>query len=297
MDATVPNGFALRQGEPFGAELKRVLYGEIRQARAHLDAPVDREGAVHQARRSLKRARTLLLVLEPVLAEHYERQRDGLRDAARALAPARDADVMLGRAGWLLRHADVAHDAKAAAALLRHLERRAEAAHTEAVDTDAVAARLAAVEGDVLALPVRIDGAGLIVAGFEQVYRLGRRDWRHCDEGAPDEALHEWRKAVKHRLHLTDLLIGRSAATSPSIRKDLAELADLLGDEHDFALLGQLIDAERDLAGGKAAARGLGRIVEKRRRKLTRRALELGGELYGVKTRRFAEPIRALLAP
>jgi hypothetical protein len=70
------------------------------------------------------------------------------------------------------------------------------------------------------------------------------------------------------------------------------ELGEVLGEDHDLAVLGELA---RRCGRGAGAAPRLGRrprkallkAIAKRRRKLRRRALKDGKRLYGDPTRRF----------
>lgn len=291
----------LEVGEPVGAGLKRLLLADVAAARREVETAGDRAGdAVHRARRHLKRARSLLRVFRPVIGDDYADRRDRLGEAADLLAPARDADAALTTARSLAARSD---EPDRMAALLDRLAGEAEAAHRAGVDLGRVAGILRRAEADAAGLPRVAAGEKLLTAELVDAYRLGRRDWRDVGDGVVgrrrgEALLHDWRKRVKHRWHLTLVIGPFGPATSRALAADLDRLAEWLGDEHDLALLsaGLLDDPAR--AGGRKAAERILEAALRRRRKLERRALELGQELYGAKTSRFeADLARSLASP
>jgi hypothetical protein len=65
-------------------------------------------------------------------------------------------------------------------------------------------------------------------------------------------------------------------------------LGEMLGEEHDLAVLGAWISAHGAAAGaGRASRRRLLKLIARRRRKLRRRALREGRELYRRKPQPF----------
>src|ERR1039458_4213727 len=95
--------FALLPGEGVGEGLQRMALGQLYLAIEQLegvDGPADgrkpAERAVHETRKSLKRLRALLRLLEDELGERaFARESALLRDAGRRLARARDSEVMV----------------------------------------------------------------------------------------------------------------------------------------------------------------------------------------------------------
>ncbi|KPL52792.1 hypothetical protein ABB55_11690 [Prosthecomicrobium hirschii] len=287
----MPMPFRLDPHEPFAAGLKRILMGEIAVARAAVAVPrAEQAAGIHRARRALKRARSVLLVFRPLIGEDYRRRRDVLRDAADHLSAARDADAMVASAQKL----DDRRPHDGAGVVIGRLSRAAEIAHAQRPDTGRVAALLRIAEADAASLPLAPAAGRLFVEALGETYRRGRADWRKAEEEGGEDVLHDWRKRVKHRWHLSLLVVGRTAVTSRSIVGDLDELGELLGDEHDLALLVRRLGKEADVSGSRKAARHLAEEAERRRRKLARRACELGAELYGDKTRHFLQKLDGL---
>ncbi len=286
--------FVLLDGETLAQGMTRILLGELIAARQVLeDASVPRVEAVHRARRHLKWVRSLWFALAPVPGANRDKRLVQVRDTARLLAGARDADVMAAEAHRLHTRAE-GRSAHAVARLTTRLDADARAAHEGTLPIEAVVSRLRACEADARSLPTRYEAGLLLSEALVASYRRGRRDWRAIDDGASAEALHDWRKRVKQRRHLSAIVPILTAATSRSIQADLDELGEILGEEHDLAVLKHRLEADSDLIPQADERAAMFDLVAKRRRELKKAALALGEELYGAKTRVFAEDLEAL---
>ena len=286
--------FVLAPGESLSGGLKRVLLGEIVTAREALaDPTIEREEAVHRVRRRLKRARSLLSLLEEVPGSNRADRAEQARDAARLLAGARDADVLVREARRILARAEGATVA-AAGVMVDRLEREREEAHRDLPALDVVAGRLRACEADARSLPDRFEAGRLIAEALLATYRRGRRDWRELGEGISIEAMHDWRKRVKRRRHLSALVPIETPVTTRAIQRDLEDLGEILGDEHDLAVLEARLHRDGGLLRPREGSDAVADIVARRRRKLTRKALELGEELYGLRGREVAAALAGL---
>ncbi|MFL5819045.1 MAG: CHAD domain-containing protein [Conexibacter sp.] len=210
-----------------------------RLERAHED-PVK---AVHEARKHLKKARALLRLVRPVLGRHaYRRENDMLRDAGLALSGTRDADVLVQTVGKLADHAagrlpadtfDQLRDALAAEA----------AAAKDAADGEP-APELASVIETLRAAELRVeawplDGADweTVLAGIGRAYSRGRDAFAVATATPEPELLHAWRKRAKDLWYHQRLL----APAWPDVLGAQAEaahgLTELLGVDHDLAVL------------------------------------------------------------
>src|SRR5262245_13678591 len=88
--------FRLRRDETVADGVRRAARGQLDLALDNLRSDRDRETAVPEARKALKRVRTLLRL---ALREHeeafYRRENEAFRDIARSLGAARDSQVMV----------------------------------------------------------------------------------------------------------------------------------------------------------------------------------------------------------
>src|SRR5436190_24224574 len=90
--------FRLKPNEAVRKGTRRVARRELEKARRTLrDRGSGEDERVHEVRRSLKKVRALLrLVRDGVGDDHYHRENERVRDAARPLTTVRDAKVLLG---------------------------------------------------------------------------------------------------------------------------------------------------------------------------------------------------------
>lgn len=278
------------------AGLREQLLGDIASARETLlDAAIKPDKRIHKARRRLKRARSILKALRPIAGDAARRHGRRLGDVARSLSAARDADVMAGTAerlageaggpdGEALRHLAgvLAAHARAVHAELPPIQAAADALAEEAEAVEALSWKKRAARGDVLLLAI------------ENAYRDGRKALAAAADDGDDEALHDWRKAVKHRWHLSKLAELRTAVATGTVVTALDELGELLGEDHDLAVLADTVTATPALAGGEAAAGRVLAVVIARRTALQADAFARGRILYDEKPRKFcrrlAEP-------
>ena len=89
------HAFRLRAGESLRTAVRRIACAEIDAVIAALEGPI-RDDTVHEVRKATKRLRALLrLVRDHLGPRRYARENRTFRDSARALSPARDAEVLV----------------------------------------------------------------------------------------------------------------------------------------------------------------------------------------------------------
>jgi CHAD domain-containing protein len=291
-------GFVLRAGEPLAGGIVRVAGEQIDAITRRLRS-AGGVGAkdVHESRKSLKRLRALSRLLRPALGtDGYRRENGALRDSARHLAGARDAEVMVATLEGLVADRNARRDGADEFEILRaHLLAERERA-SEHLHADAGPARRAAAELD----PVRQRTASWLAAdagfaavepGLRRMYREGRERYRVARRDPTAEHLHEWRKRVKDLRYCAELL----SPVDPDRLAEVAERADhlgeALGDEHDLTVLEAFADAHRDLFATPDERKRLRKLIRRRRAELRREALRQGRGLYARRPRRFTGPL------
>jgi CHAD domain-containing protein len=322
-----PRKLGAHPGEPLGAALQRMALEQLDLA---LDVLGDGEGApsekaVHETRKALKRLRALLRMLEPELdPSAYAREDAALRDAGRRLAGARDAEVMLATLDELVKRNPWKLSGRGGVIHLRAaLRGKREAARRDTLSDPTtrthVLAELRACRVRVAAwrLPERGE-LQLIEAGLVHLYRQGakRRQRAARAKRAEVQKLHEWRKRVKDLRYVAEMLRPldeqrqhaapkgkRARRREAQARKDAAWLArmarradklgELLGEDHDLAVLAQLVEADAARARlSKKTRRTLLRLIAGRRRKLRKRALADGARLYAPSPKKLMRRVR-----
>jgi CHAD domain-containing protein len=273
--------YALQLDEPVPEGIARIARGRIDHAVEELSGESDSspEEAVHDARKDMKKLRSLLrLVRGEIGDECYRRELGAFGDAARQLAGLRDADVMLetlasldlepGQAGPL-RQALEAHRVRTAAGTR-------ELASAEAIEI------LGGARGRVADWPLDTDGVGAFRQGLRRIYRRGRRDLRAARSEPTVANLHEWRKRVKDLWYHCSILESAWRPVMSALGDEAHELSDRLGDDHDLAVL-------LEWAREHADAEALEPPVAERRARLQSEAFEYGAKLYLDKPRAHVE--------
>jgi len=281
--------FELRAESDPGAGLGQALVEEIEAALGALaDPDLPRLKAVHAARRHVKRARTVVRLLRPMLgAERSEAVNTALREGARTLSGDRDADVLAALSRRLAAEAPEAAGPAFEAVAERATggPRRGEAGVAEASACLARALRI------VHPLPASSKARELVGGEIAALYAKGRRAMRRAKKSRDDEALHDWRKRVKDRWHAARLMKRIWPEGDRPATRALDELGELLGADHDMAVLRAALELQRGAISAEAFDEALA-AVKKRKKKMRRRIFALGRELYGKRPKDFAKAWR-----
>ena len=279
----------IRKREEIGAALLRLAREDLAAARKDLVGNGPREERIHRVRQRLKRVRTLLTVLEPGLGEHAETTRLMLTSVARMLAGARDADVVAASARGLAAATPRAEEL-GLDRVIEVLDREAAHAHREKTPIGEVNRRLGALLGEVSSFDEAcVDGPALLEDALERSYRQGRESLRRARSSLATPDLHRWRKKVKDLWHLLRLARVRLSDSGQKMAPLLERLGDLLGLDHDHALLAEKLALSP--TGDLALMSQLSLIAE-RRRELEAEAFDLGDRIYGKSTKAFARSLR-----
>jgi CHAD domain-containing protein len=267
--------------QPLDAEIHRALDGQLDQAVAAL-ARSDSDEGVHEARKSIKRLRSLVRLMREELADdRYSTLNAELRDAGQALGTARDAAAVTRALDTVV---DAQADHVSASELARVRERlRASQARADlgTGGADTTIERLEAIRRELAALTLG-DGLDPLLAGLRRSQRRGRRAARAARERPTTERLHQWRKRVKDLRYQAELLREADPKRLRAIRAQARELSDVLGEDHDLAML----------ARTAADCATLIPLIAHRRAELAARAFELGDELHARPPRRLVRRVR-----
>jgi hypothetical protein len=156
-----------------------------------------------------------------------------------------------------------------------------------------------------------------------RIYGQGRRRHRRASRRRSDRALamHRWRKRVKDLRYATEALSrsdpgleGRAAIAAvralaptrkrssertgdlmPKLARRADALGEMLGEEHELFLLAERV-REGGTGCGRRTRRALLKLIERRRTRLTRRALQDGARLYGRPPKKLLRRVRRAYA-
>lgn len=238
---------------PVGGALRAVMEDLLADAVARLGARKgDVHEAVHDARKNLKAFRSCLRLVRAEIGDAYDELNVQARDAARALAGARDTQALHDAIGQIEKSCGQRRDRPDTDALHKAADAEAERAASDR------AIRQAAREVAALLSPCRRqvrgwrlpDGPDAYVAGLRRTYRAARRALRQGLDTHLPEDLHEARKRVIHWRYQLDLFTGLWPRVVRAEVRELQDLREDLGQHNDLVLLETRI---RDRAGGFAS--------------------------------------------
>ncbi len=285
--------FRLNDAESADDGLRRIARGQIDGA---LDELGDADGgdpseAVHEARKGLKRLRaTVRLARDDLGDDVYRRENAAFRDVGRRLSGVRDAKVMVETLD-ALGDGDGRSErpfARLRSALLREQEEAHEKLQRDDATLRDVRADLADARARVAAWPLTPDAdQAVLTPGLRRIYRRGRKAYRAAAAKPSAEALHDLRKRVKDLRYAAQVARPVAPKRMRKLAKRANALADLIGDDHDLAVLREAA-AERSatLTGDELAH--LRALIDHRRARLQKRALTAAERLYKPKPRRIA---------
>ncbi len=281
-----------------GHSVYDALLGKL--GRASLHSRADDE-SVHHARKAMKRMRAGLRMVRAGIGENaYGRANAKIRDAAKAMTPARDAAAMLRTLGLLRKRC--APQAEACLSPLKkylEAERRTKRLSDSSMRLSASALRQVARQID--KVPANLSLGVCVQRGIRRIYRQGRTAMRRARREPDNAHLHELRKQANYLSHAIELCEPLVLRNGLNLRRRSSKLAELLGDDHDLAMLDQKIRVlyrRQHLPVPAPAYSATRQCIKARRRQLQHRALPLGKNLYDRSMRHLRRAIsKALAAP
>jgi CHAD domain-containing protein len=283
--------YRLSLAAPVPGALRAAAAEQLEDAARGLRNPGDDlEGAVHSARKDLKKTRSLLRLAQPGMPGKAYRSENGrLRDIAQSISGARDADVML--ATFAERSVGRVPEQAIAAlhAQLAEAAARAPSGGGSSVPDDVVPALEVAIEG-VATWPLDGCDRATLIAGAARAYRRGKRGLKVAAHDPSVENMHEWRKRAKDLWHAAQILRLADPKRLKAVGRDAHRLSDLLGDDHDLAVLATHA-ARRMTPSQPDAPALLEMLIARRRAELQKQALRCGKKLYALSPADFTKPI------
>lgn len=276
--------------------VRRIASEQVGRALAELADPrVDLQTTVYVVRRRCKKVRALLRLVRTGLGRTYHVENARFQSAGRLLAAARDAEASVRTYEDLTARYAPALEIASVERLRGALAARHQGRDDDRTD---VYARLAAFEVAMREARAAIPGwtlsgndARIVRAGLERSYGLGRTAFAGAAPAATD-ALHRWRKRVKDHRAQVRLLAGCWKAVLDPRAGGLGALSDLLGEDHDLAVLrGVLLDEPGTVGAGPEVTLAV-ELIDARRAALAARIVPLGAFLYRRKKSALGKRLR-----
>jgi CHAD domain-containing protein len=287
--------YRLQSTESVREGLRRCAREQIDRAIDELTDGVkaDPVAAVHDARKAFKKARSVLrLGVGTIRPRERRRVNAGLRQAGQVLSAPRDAEVMIQAVDALADRFAGRVPKATFDAIHARLDEQAAGARSRLTDSGLageVAEELESIRQRTAELPLRRGGWRAIEPGLIRGYRRGRRALELARAEPTAKNLHEWRKRAKDLWYHLRLLTPTSPGIVGGHADEAHRLSDVLGDDHDLAVLAQtLASLTNEIAADLDPVLAL---IVHRRHELQHEVLLLGDRLYAERPRAFARRI------
>jgi CHAD domain-containing protein len=289
--------YRLYFNETLADGLPRVAAEQVDRGIADLGGNgTDLAEAVHQVRKRCKKIRGLLRLFRGSLPAVYSQENAWFRDLARSLSSARDAEAMLECLDSLCEAFSQDLEADAFTSVRHALEERRAATQHDADLPQRVQDTAAKLQNArVRVLGWRLDRGGFpaVEQGLSRTYRRARKALQAGYKRPTPERFHEWRKRVKYHWYHQRLLRELWPAPMKALAAESKQLADILGDDHDLAVLQETLVQEHDALGEQDEIDALVALAERRQDQLRAQAQTLGWRLFAEKPKLFCRRLHA----
>lgn len=288
--------YKLLLSEEISPAIRRMALEQLTRARRELSAAENVQASVHQARKCLKRTRSLLRLARPIVGEaFFKAENKALRNLGRALASPREAGALLETVVRFEAAPEFAGQAALLGALKKQIvgEKLARESELEMV---ALTSLIGALDEAIEAwqnLPHRDAAFSDLAAGFGYSYERGRKSLKRALKRSDTFYLHEWRKDVQQcwrQMQVLTLIWPEDIM--PRIRM-AREISKLLGTEHDLSELTDYIRTHKRFidkeAGLKCERKRLMREIKGLQRELCLHSVERGRRLYALEPMALVE--------
>jgi CHAD domain-containing protein len=290
--------YYLKAKESVPAGLKRVAREELEYAAGQLEAQdANRDEAIHEARKSLKKTRAILRLMQGELGSVYRLENTSLRDLGRTLSEFRDAGAMIETFDGLKEKHRAELGRRTLGSVRRALlERKSESEQKAGIDgvLAGAAKTLRAAAKNVEQWPLDRDGFRAIAGGLKSTYARGRKAMEYAEKHPQPESFHEWRKRVKDHWYHVRLLESLWTGDMRAYEKSLKELETCLGDDHNLVMLRAKIEAAPARHGTSRDRVLLQKLMERRQEELRSNAESVGRRIFKEKPKQFIQRLELL---
>jgi CHAD domain-containing protein len=122
------------------------------------------------------------------------------------------------------------------------------------------------------------------------VYRRAGKAFQDTATEPTVEKLHEWRKQAKYLRYQLEILRPVWPERMEELVKEADRMGELLGEDHDLAVLRQMLTDDPKRFGGDAEV--LVALMDRCRTELEQEAMELGGRFFQDKPKDFTRRLK-----
>ncbi|SRR5579883_1013831 len=291
--------FELRTGESLRKGIRRIVRKQLDDALEELtgEDKGPRDEAVHEARKCFKKVRAVLRLVRPVIGtKAYRAENTCFRDAARPLTEVRDAKILIETLDGLVEYFQEYIAARAFNDVRKSLQGNLRAVRKRVLDEQ----NAFTVVGEVVRQARErvkdwadvANGRSTVGQGLEDTYRRARAAFEEAAANPTVETLHEWRKQAKYQRYQLEVLRPIWPERLEELTNKADRMGNLLGDDHDLAVLRQMLADEPDRFDDEGDREVLLALIDRRRAELEQEAMLLGARFFQDRPRQFARRLK-----
>jgi CHAD domain-containing protein len=291
--------FELKPDESLRKDIRRIVRNQMDDALEYLTGPHkgSRDEAVHGARKSSKKIRAVLRLVRPVIGEkNYREANMCFRDAGRPLTEVRDAKIYVEALDQLAEHYKEHIAGQSFGDARRALQDNLRAVRTRVLDEqNAFVVVAEAVRQARERIKSWVDLPNKWAAVGDGLKDMCRRAGDAHGDAVVDptiEKLHEWRKQTKYLRYQLEILRPLWPERMEELADEADQMGELLGDDHDLAMLRQMLTDDPERFGDEDDREVLLALIDRRRAELEQEAMLLGQRFFQDSPRTFARRLR-----
>jgi CHAD domain-containing protein len=289
--------FRFKLNQPVKKDVRRLLLGQIEKARIELGAGTIHPANIHEARKCLKRIRSVLRLVRPALGDKtFRREAERYRQIAELLSPLRDRQILLETVEKLeAASAEPAHDALGSVhRLLKSGDEKAVHEPNASTVLGDVRDRFGPAAKITRKLKLGPVTTTSLMRGLEHTYRKGRRAFSTAYATPDDEAFHDVRKSIQHHCRHLQLMSPAWPDLFAVHIENARTLAQLLGDDHDLSVLVAFVSSQPDVMLSPAAKTSVIASAYDRQRVLRAEARPYGQKAFAMNPKELHRTIGTL---
>ncbi|WP_461105062.1 CHAD domain-containing protein [Spirosoma koreense] len=290
--------YVFKQDESIAHNLDRILSQEVKAALDALQKPDQATGeAIHSIRKRIKKIRALFrLVRSGMNEKDFRRQNSFYRTIGQQLSPLRDATVMIRTLDKLQQAHPRGVSTQVFTSLRKTLIQEQDEAVSQFFDdptqVGGVTRTFELASRKIVGLSKRHKGFGSIAPNLKAVYRRARHALAVAIDKPSIDHFHELRKDVKTLWYHTRLLEPIWPGLFKAYGHELGRLGELLGDDHDYGVLAQLIESDRLSIRRQLTKEALWQGLQAQRHQLQEQIYPLARRLLAEKPGSFVKRYR-----
>jgi CHAD domain-containing protein len=286
--------YRLKASESVPEGIKRIVVEELDSATEQLSRNdhKGRDEAIHEARKSVKKIRGALRLVEFELGPTYRKENKRLRELGRKLSELRDAAAIIETFHNVVqKHKDSLQENTLSSirqALEKSKHETEQNLNIDQVMKSAIAT-VGATGKRVKNWPLKSDGFRAIAPGLRTTFRRGRKVMAAAQKDPRPENYHTWRKRVKDHWYHVRLLENVWTEVMRAHEASLKDLETWLGDDHNLVVLREKLETKPEAYGDQKDIELFLTLAGEYQKELREKAMSLGQRVYEEKPRQFTK--------